>query len=118
MAILGQAGTTVRGAYDVLVSITVVTTFLPFLLIFAALIRLVRRGVITHLPIPGGLPVAIALAVVGFLTTALTIGLAIVPSPDEPYPLVSVAKVLLSTAAVLIAGIVVFALGRRKIHSA
>ena len=31
VAILGQAGTTVRGAYDVLVSLTVITMFLPFL---------------------------------------------------------------------------------------
>ena len=31
MALLGQAGTTVRGAYDVLVSMGVISLFLPYL---------------------------------------------------------------------------------------
>ncbi len=113
-AILGQAGTTVRGAYDVLVSITVVTTFLPFLLLFAALIRLVRRGAVTHLPLPGGAPIAIALAVIGFLTTALTILLSTIPSIEEANKPLAVAKILLSTLAVLLTGIGVFTIGRRR----
>jgi amino acid transporter len=114
VAILGQAGTSVRGAYDVLISITVVTTFLPFLLIFAALIRLIRRGVITRLPIPGGAVVAIALAVIGFLSTAFTIVLSAIPSPEEVNKPLAVAKVLLSTLAVIVTGLAVFAIGRRR----
>jgi amino acid transporter len=114
VAILGQAGTTVRGAYDVLVSITVVTTFLPFLLLFAAAIRLVRRGAITRLPLPGGAPVAIALAVIGFASTSLTIVLSTIPAPDDANPPLAVAKVLLSTLAVILTGLAVFAIGRRR----
>src|SRR5437667_13859 len=38
-ALLGQAGTSVRGAYDALVSMTVIAYFVPYLLMFAALIR-------------------------------------------------------------------------------
>jgi amino acid transporter len=113
-AILGQAGTTVRGAYDVLVSMSVITLFIPYLLLFAALIRLVRRGQLTRLPLPGGSPVAIALACVGFLSTALTIALSTIPSPDDANPPLAVAKVLLSTLAVILTGIVVFAIGRRR----
>src|SRR5581483_4073554 len=37
---LGQAGTTVKGAYDVLVSIGVITYFLPYLYVFAAMFKL------------------------------------------------------------------------------
>jgi amino acid transporter len=113
-AILGQAGTTVRGAYDVLVSMSVITMFIPYLLLFAALIRLVRRGHLTRLPLPGGPPVAIALACVGFLSTALTIVLSTIPSPDDANPPLAVAKVLLSTLAVILTGIAVFAIGRRR----
>lgn len=113
-AILGQAGTTVRGAYDVLVSMALITLFIPYLLLFAALIRLVRRGAITHLPLPGGGPIAIALAVIGFASTALTILLSLLPSPGDPRPWLAVAKILLSTFAVLVAGLAVFALGRRR----
>jgi amino acid transporter len=113
-AILGQAGTTVRGAYDVLVSMSVITMFIPYLLLFAALIRLARRGVLTQLPFPGRAPVAIALAIVGFATTALTIVLSTIPSPDDANPSLAVAKVLLSTLAVILTGLAVFAIGRRR----
>jgi amino acid transporter len=114
MAVLGQAGTTVRGAYDVLVSMAVITMFIPYLLLFAALIRLVRRGALTRLPLPGGAPVAIAVAIIGFLSTALTIVLSTIPSPDDANPPLAVAKVLLSTLAVILTGLAVFALGRRR----
>jgi amino acid transporter len=114
VAILGQAGTSVRGAYDVLVSLTVVTTFLPFLLLFAALIRLALRGSIGRYPLPGGAPVAIALAAVGFFATAATIVLSAIPSPDDANPPLAFAKVVLSTAAIIVTGLVVFAVGRRR----
>jgi amino acid transporter len=113
-AILGQAGTTVRGAYDVLVSMALITLFIPYLLLFAALIRLVRRGALTRLPLPGGPPVAIALAVIGFASTAMTIVLSTVPAPDDAHPTLAVAKVLLSTLAIILTGLVVFAIGRRR----
>jgi glutamate:GABA antiporter len=113
-AILGQAGTTVRGAYDVLVSMSLITLFIPYLLLFAALIRLVRRRAITQLPFPGGAPVAIALAVIGFASTALTIVLSTIPSPDDANPPLAVAKVLLSTLAIILTGLAVFAIGRRR----
>jgi amino acid transporter len=114
VAILSQAGTNVRGAYDVLVSMAVITMFIPYLLLFAALIRLIRRGAITQLPFPGGPPIAIALAILGFLSTALTIVLSTIPAPDDANPPLAVAKILLSTLAVLLTGIAVFALGRRR----
>jgi amino acid transporter len=114
VAILGQAGTSVRGAYNVLVSLTVITTFLPFLLLFGALIRLAVRGTIHHYPLPGGAPVAVALAGIGFLATAATIVLSAIPSPDDANPALAVAKVLLSTLAIILTGLVVFAIGRRR----
>ena len=68
--LLGQFGSTVHGAYQVLVSMTIITNFVPYLFMFAAMIRLQREpvepGVVR---VPGGKPVAIALAAVGFVTT-------------------------------------------------
>jgi amino acid transporter len=113
-AILGQAGTSVRGAYDVLVSMALITLFIPYLLLFAALIRLVRRRAITRLPFPGGPPMAIALAIFGFLSTALTIVLSAIPAPDDANPGLALAKVLLSTLAIILTGLAVFAIGRRR----
>jgi drug/metabolite transporter (DMT)-like permease len=70
--------------------------------------------VLTRLPLPGGAPVAIALAAIGFLSTALTIVLSTIPAPDDANPPLAVAKVLLSTAVIVVTGLAVFAVGRRR----
>jgi glutamate:GABA antiporter len=117
VAFLGQAGTTVRGAYDVLVSMTIVTTFLPFLYLFAAMIRLQSRPAAPEIRrIPGGPPVAIALAIIGFASTAFTIVLSVIPPDEEPDKPLAIAKVLLSTAALILGGVAMYgiALYKRK----
>ena len=68
---LGQAGTTVRGAYDALVSMGIIAYFIPFLFMFAAMIVLQREPAGPDvMRVPGGQPVAIALAAIGFVVTA------------------------------------------------
>jgi len=73
------------------------------------------RGAIRHYPLPGGAPVAVTLAGIGFLATAATIVLSAIPSPEDANPTLAVAKVLLSTLAIILTGLVVFAIGRRKV---
>jgi glutamate:GABA antiporter len=93
--VLGQAGTSVRGAYDVLVSMSIITYFVPFLFMFAALIRVQSIPVAPGtMRVPGGRPVAIALASIGLVTTGLSIVLACVPPDDEPNATLAVAKVV------------------------
>ena len=112
---LGQAGTTVRGAYDVLVSMGIITYFLPYLALFAAMVKLQgRRAGADVRRVPGGRPVALALAGVGFVSTVVTIVLSVVPAEEEPHKAVAVAKVLVSTAVLVGAGAATFAMGRRK----
>lgn len=112
--ILGQAGTSVRGAYDVLVAMSVITYFIPFLFIFAALIRVQRREAGAHvMRVPGGPAVAIALGVVGFITTSISIVLACIPPADEANPALAVAKTVGLSLALTAAGAIVYALGRR-----
>src|SRR5436189_6288950 len=82
---LGQAGTSVKGAYDVLVSMGVITYFIPYLYLFAAMIKLQREPAGADvIRVPGGSAVAKLVATVGFLTTGLTIALSLIPQPDEP----------------------------------
>ena len=115
VAILGQTGTTVRGAYDVLVSMAVISYFIPYLLLFAAMIRLqwepagpnVRR-------VPGGKPVAIALGMVGFAATGTTIVLSLFPGADQPDKLMAVVKVVGATLVQLGLGVGVFWAERRR----
>jgi amino acid transporter len=109
VTLLGQAGTSVRGAYEVLVSMGIIAYFLPYLFLFGAMIRLqntpagpeVRR-------VPGGKPVAISLASVGLASTAMTIVLSTIPAADEPNKPLAVAKVVGGTVVLIGAGVAVF----------
>ena len=106
---LGQAGTSVQGAYDVLVSIGVITYFIPYLYVFAALFKLQSEpaapGVIR---VPGGKPVARLVAIVGFATTSVTIALSLLPPPDEPNKPLAVLKVVGLCGLLLLVGVVIF----------
>lgn len=119
VALLSQAGTTVRGAYDVLVSMSVISLFLPYLFLFAAVIRLQRRPAGPEVRrVPGGKPAAFALASMGLLSTALTIVLSVIPSGDEINKPLAVAKVLGGTAVLVGAGVAVFLASRWKTRQA
>jgi glutamate:GABA antiporter len=113
--LLGQAGTSVKGAYDVLVSMSIISYFIPYLFMFAALIRLQREptgpGVIR---VPGGRAVAVLLAGTGLATTVVSIGLALVPAADEPNKVLAVIKVAGLTLLLVTAGALVFYHGKRR----
>src|SRR6266508_4370425 len=82
---LGQAKTSVHGAYDALVSMGIIAYFIPFLFMFAAMIVLQREPAAPDvIRVPGGKPVAVALASIGFLVTAVSIVLSCIPAADEP----------------------------------
>jgi amino acid transporter len=111
---LGQAGATVRGAYEVLVSMTLLVTFIPFLLVFASAVKLhAGRGG------GGGLPRSLVVpsAILGFLTTLVSLALAVVPPPESEAPATAVAKVVGGTIVLLGAGTAVYLRGRRRAAS-
>ena len=113
--LLGQAGTTVRGAYDFLVSMSVITYLLPFLFLFAAMIRLqsVPAGP-EVIRVPGGRPMACLLGTVGFLTTSVSIVLAVFPPADVPDPGRAIAKVIGSTLLIVALGVAIYLFGRKR----
>ena len=113
IALLGQAGSSVRAAYDVLVGMGVITYFIPFLLMFAATIRLEPEQPGVGLP-RGVLKVA---AVLGFLTTAVSAALAAFP-PGDGHPWRAAAKVIGGSAFLAALGAALYVrgsvLGRTK----
>jgi amino acid transporter len=114
-AFLGQAGTTVKGAYDVLISMMVIAVMLPFISLFASAIPLSGGAPVPgELAIPGGRVTIVTMALVGLATTLGAIVLALVPAPDDPNPLLAVVKVAGMTAALLITGAAVYMSGRRR----
>jgi glutamate:GABA antiporter len=113
--VLGQAGTGVGGAYAVLVSMGIITAFLPFAMVFLAVIALQREGTPPGVfRLPGGRVTATAMACLGFATTIAGLILATFPSPDEPHKALALAKIVGSTVVVLAAGALIYALGRRR----
>ena len=115
--LLGQAGTTVKGAYDVLVSMAIISYFIPYLFMFASMIRLQREPAGPEvIRVPGGRPVAITLALLGLAVTTVSIALALIPSDDEPRKLLAVTKVAGLTVLLVAGGAVVYVLGARRKH--
>jgi amino acid transporter len=113
--VLGQAGSTVHGAYQVLVTMTIITNFVPYLFMFAAMIRLQREPVETGvICVPGGKPVAVGLALVGLVTTCAVIIASVVPDPNEPNKVLAVAKVVFFSVLLIGGGVVLYAVGRRR----
>jgi glutamate:GABA antiporter len=114
-AFLGQAATTVKGAYDVLVSMSVITYFIPYLFLFASMIRVQSEPADPDvIRVPGGRRVAIPLAVLGLITTSITICLSVLPSDDEPNKTLAVVKVVGMTFVLLAAGVVIYVAGKRR----
>ena len=119
LCILGQAGTGVKGAYDVLVSMGIIASFLPFALVFLAVIRLQGQppGVkVTRLP--GGRFTSTMFACIGLATTLAALVLAAFPASDEPNKLLAVIKILGLTTVLLGSGTLVYVLGQRSAQRA
>jgi glutamate:GABA antiporter len=118
-AVMGQVGTTVKGAYDVLVSLMVIGLMLPYLFLFTAAIRL-SGGEQTagQLRIPGGRCTIVVTALVGLVTTLGAIILAVLPRPDEPNKVLAVIKIVGMTAVMLAGGVAIYVGGKRRARRA
>ncbi len=82
---------------------------------FASMIRLQREPAGPEvMRVPGGARVAIPLALIGFFTTSLTIGLALIPAPEEPNKVLAVTKVAGLTIVLVLCGALVYRAGRRR----
>jgi glutamate:GABA antiporter len=106
---LGQAGTSVKGAYDVLVSMGVITYFIPYLYLFAAMFKLQSEPAGADIiRVPGGKPVARLVAIVGLLTTIVTIAISVLPPPDEPNKPLAIVKIVGLSGLLVLIGVGIF----------
>jgi amino acid transporter len=112
---LGQAGTSVKGAYDVLVSMGVITYFIPYLYLFASMFKLQSEPAGEEIiRVPGGRPAAYVLSILGFATTLFTIALSVLPPPDEPNKPLAVFKIIGGCGALVLIGVGLYWTGRRR----
>ena len=104
---LGQSGTSVKGAYAVLVSSTVITTLIPFVFLFGSAIKMhAEPPTPIMIRIWGGKWTVLIASLVGLATTLIAIVFAGFPADDDPNKTLAVAKVVGLTA--------VDAVGRRS----
>jgi glutamate:GABA antiporter len=111
----GQGGTSVGGAYQVLVSSTVVTTLIPFAFLFAAALKL-RDSPRTAdmVRVPGGKWTVSVAALIGLVTTLTAIVFAGFPADNDPNKTLAVVKVIGLTALMIFAGVAIYLAGKRK----
>jgi amino acid transporter len=112
LVILGQSGTSVRGAYNVLIEMMIVSSLAPFLFLFGAAIKLsAGEGMVGKTRIPGGRPTIVAVAFIGIATTIASMVISFVPPPDEEHPILAVVKIGGLTAVLLLGGAALYAAG-------
>ena len=100
-----------------LASMSIISYFIPYLLMFASMIRLQREPAGPEvIRVPGGRPVAVLLAALGFTVTTISIALALIPAEDEPHKVLAVAKVAGLTILLVAGGALVYFFGSRRAH--
>jgi amino acid transporter len=103
---IGGGTTTVQESYDILVNLTLVIYFVPYLFLFVGLFRLLRGPELTI-----GIRLA---AIVGLIATAVAMALAFVPPAGTTNVLNYEVNLVGQTAAVMAAGVGLYAFGRRR----
>jgi amino acid transporter len=116
---LGQAGTSVKGAYQTLVDTTVLITMIPFVFLFLSAIKLKGSDVGT-VRVPGGRATVVISGIVGLITTIAAMALSLISAAQgTPHDaLLAVVKVVGMTAAVVGAGVIFYAIASASRRSA
>ena len=116
--ILSQYNESVKGAYQSLVDLAIIIYFVPFLYMYASVIKLSyradraqRAGVFL---IPGGRIGVWIAGILGFAVTALSIALALIPTLDVRSALIFELKVVGATLGSILVGLVLYWRGARQ----
>jgi amino acid transporter len=120
--LVSQISETMRGAYQVLVDITILIYFIPFLYMFAAVIKLAkrqdRRENKQAVLIPGGMTGVWLVAGLGFLVVLVCMAVSMVPPGDSSNKALFEAKLFIGTLAAIALGLVLYWRGAREKRSA
>jgi glutamate:GABA antiporter len=116
--LLSQINDTTRGAYQKLVDVAIILYFIPFLYMFAGVIKLAYRRDRKETPrailVPGGKPGVWTCGVLGFVVVILNIIFSVIPPGDEPEKLLFFLKIVLVSAASIALGLFLYWRGARS----
>jgi glutamate:GABA antiporter len=116
--LLSQINETTRGAYQAVIDITIILYFIPFLYMFAAAIKLAARPDRTTNPhavlVPGGKAGVWIACSLAFSVTLLSIIVSVFPPGDSSNRQLFLIKVIGTTIAVLVLGLVLYFNGAWK----
>ncbi len=116
---LSRAGDTLKGAYDFLVAMSVLSYTLPFLFLFAVFLAVQARPVGAEgWRSPGGRRGALAIGGVGMVATATAVACTLTPSPDAANQLGEAFKLVFASSVLLLSGCAVYGLSRRSAGAA
>ena len=114
LILLSQLGETVKGAYDFLVSMSVLSYTIPFAFLFMVYLRVQATRPPDDGWSPGGPMRARLIGAVGLLVTLSAIACTLVPSADAAYKAAAVVKLVGSSAVLIGAGVGVWLWARRR----
>jgi glutamate:GABA antiporter len=109
-------GDTVKGAYLKLVNATLIVYFIPYLYMFASALKL--RAMIARqpgaIPVPGGIAGSLFWNGLGFLTTVVSIILALIPPEDSADKTSYFLQVFVGSFGFLAAGLILYSIAQRR----
>jgi amino acid transporter len=121
IVLVSQAGDSLKGAYDFLVQMSVLSYSFPFVFLFLVFLTLQFRGPPAGegaWNVPGGPGVAKAVGFTGLVATLLAVACTIVPSPDAADPRGEVVKMLVASALLVLSGVACYFLARWRSRAA
>jgi amino acid transporter len=119
--LVSQISETTRGAYQFLIDAAIILYFIPFIYMFAAVIKLARRPDRQSNPhavlVPGGIPGVWICGLLGILFVALGIFVSLVPPGDSSNKLAFEFKLIGGTLASILLGLLLYYRGARQKQS-
>ena len=115
---IGGGRTTVQESYDIMVNLTILVYFVPYLYLFAAWVRLRQseRAIADGdvMSVPGGLAGVWLIAICGFAATLIATALVFVPPPDTENIFNYEANLVGQSVLLFVVGFVLYAAARRR----
>jgi len=117
LLVVSNFGQNIAAAYEILINATVIVYFIPFLYMYAAVIKLAyRTDRSAHRDaalIPGGTSGVWIAGSLGFIVTLLSIGLAFIPSMDVENKPLYVIEIVVGTLVAMGLGVALYMRGAR-----